>query len=274
MHKLHNEQRAMRIQRHKQTQKSLRRLDRPAKVLDDVVVVPSVAEVAKEEVLPELSPEMEAVVEKALRPTPADEVLARGFRLLVTRKDMETLAGLNWLNDEVINFYMNLLMERGRTEPGLPSVYAFNTFFYPKLLASGHGALKRWTRKVDIFAHDLVLVPVHLGMHWCLAVIDFRHSKIQYYDSMGGSNAECLETLREYLQEESLDKRGRKMDLSGWVLEPVKDIPQQMNGSDCGMFALKYAEYITRDAKIAFDQMHMPYFRRRMVYEILTKKLL
>lgn len=232
------------------------------------------AEVIKKEVLPKLTPKMEAAIDKALRPTPADEVIATGFKLTVTRKDMETLAGLNWLNDEVINFYMNMLMERGRTQPGLPSVYAFNTFFYPKLLASGYAAIKRWTRRVDIFAHDLILVPVHLGVHWCLAVIDFRHNTIRYYDSMGGRNPECLEALRKYLQEESRDKKQKELDLSKWTYETVKDIPHQMNGSDCGMFALKYAEYITRDAKITFEQLNMPYFRRRMVYEILTNKLL
>ncbi|CAN7984779.1 unnamed protein product [Ixodes hexagonus] len=272
---LSEESRAARIQRQERACEGLRtkeRFVRPGKVIEEVILPEP--EVVKEEVLPELTAEMEAAVEKALRPTPPEEVLARGFKLLVTRKDMETLAGLNWLNDEVINFYMNLLMERGRTEPGLPSVYAFNTFFYPKLLTSGHSALRRWTRHVDIFAHDLVLVPIHLGMHWCLAVIDFRSKSIRYLDSLGGSNPECHKALRQYLKEESKDKRGKDMDLSDWSFEAVKDIPQQMNGSDCGMFALKYAEYITRDAKITFDQMHMPYFRRRMVYEILTKKLL
>lgn len=34
-----------------------------------------------------------------------------------------------------------------------------------------------------------------------------------------------------------------------------QDIPQQMNGSDCGMFACKYAEYITREAPITFTQV-------------------
>ncbi|XP_023228721.1 sentrin-specific protease 1-like [Centruroides sculpturatus] len=144
---------------------------------------------------PELTSEMDVEVDDALRPNPPDEVLAEGFRLSVARRDMETLAGLNWLNDEIINFYMNLLMERSKLD-NFPTVYAFNTFFYTKLLNSGHSALKRWTRKVDIFEYDMLLIPVHMGMHWCLAVIDFRHKKIQYYDSMGGQNDECLNALR------------------------------------------------------------------------------
>lgn len=246
---------------------------RPIPVTKEPSVKEIPVEVARKEVLPELTAEMEAAVDDALKRAPPDDVLARGFRLTVTRKDMETLAGLNWLNDEVINFYMNMLMERSRTQSTLPSVYAFNTFFYPKLRASGYSAVKRWTRRMDIFAHNLILVPIHLGMHWCLAVIDFRHNTIRYYDSMGGKNDECLKTLRDYLQEESRDKRQKELDLSNWTCEAVKDIPHQMNGSDCGMFALKYAEYITRDAKITFNQRNMPYFRRRMVYEILTNKL-
>ena len=54
----------------------------------------------------------------------------------------------------------------------------------------------------------------------------------------------------------------------------LQEIPQQMNGSDCGMFACKFAEYLSRDVTISFNQEHMPYFRRRMVYEIVTQKLL
>ena len=44
---------------------------------------------------------MEDMVNNALRPHPGGEVLSEGFRLQITRSDMATLAGLNWLNDEV-----------------------------------------------------------------------------------------------------------------------------------------------------------------------------
>lgn len=70
---------------------------------------------------------------------------------------------------QVVNFYFNLLQDRSGQE-GLPSIYVFNTFFYPTLMKFGHSRLKRWTKQVDIFSKDFVLVPVHLGMHWCLAV--------------------------------------------------------------------------------------------------------
>ena len=70
---------------------------------------------------------------------------------------------------QIINFYMNMLMERSK-EKGLPSVHAFNTFFFTKLKTAGYQAVKRWTKKVDVFSVDILLVPIHLGVHWCLAV--------------------------------------------------------------------------------------------------------
>lgn len=73
------------------------------------------------------------------------------------------------LISQVINFYMNLLVERSK-DPNLPSVNTFNTFFYPKLRSSGYSAVRRWTKKMDIFSKDILLVPVHLGVHWCLSV--------------------------------------------------------------------------------------------------------
>ena len=47
-----------------------------------------------------------------------------------------------------------------------------------------------------------------------------------------------------------------------------------MNGSDCGMFTLKYSEYLSRNAGITFTQEDMPYFRRRMVYEIVKNNVI
>lgn len=41
-----------------------------------------------------------------------------------------------------------------------------------------------------------------------------------------------------------------------------QEIPQQMNGSDCGMFTCKYADYITKDKSITFTQVTTISMRR------------
>ncbi|XP_066526995.1 sentrin-specific protease 1 [Hoplias malabaricus] len=244
----------------------------------EVPVAPIIEEsepAIEEQEFPEMTEDMENEVNRALRGGSQDEVLSEGFRLTITRKDLQTLSHLNWLNDEVINFYMNMLVERSKAQH-LPTAYTFNTFFFPKLRSSGYSAVRRWTKKVDIFSVDIILVPIHLGVHWCLSVVDFRKKSITYFDSMGGNNDEACRILLKYLQQESEDKRGQALDTSDWSHQSKKrnEIPQQMNGSDCGMFTCKYAEYITKDKPITFTQKHMPYFRRRMVWEILNKRLL
>jgi sentrin-specific protease 1 len=201
------------------------------------------------------------------------ETLVEGFGLRLTQKDLHTLVDLNWLNDEVINFYMNLLIARGTSSNKYPKVYAMNTFFYPKLLSGGHSSLKRWTRKVDIFAQDLIIIPIHLNIHWCMAIIDFRDKTIIYYDSMGNNNPQCLATLQLYLHEESLDKKKQPYVTSDWELKSSRNIPQQTNGSDCGVFSCMFAEYVCANREITFTQDDMPYFRNKMIYEILNVKI-
>ncbi|XP_041970249.1 sentrin-specific protease 1-like isoform X2 [Aricia agestis] len=224
--------------------------------------------------LPALTPEQEKLVNKVLGPGPPNQLLIEKFNLRIHRRDIQTLAGLNWLNDEVINFYMNLLMQRCEQRKDIPKVYATNTFFYPKLMQSGQPGLRRWTRKVDIFSHDLMVVPVHLGVHWCLSIIDFRKKHIAYLDSMGSRNQKCLDALLKYLKDEHQDKKGQPFDDKGWKTENLKDIPQQMNGSDCGMFACTFAEFSSRNAPYTFTQANMPYLRRKAALEIVTGRLL
>jgi len=43
-----------------------------------------------------------------------------------------------------------------------------------------------YSRQVDIFAKDLILIPINVGgMHWIAAAINMRKKRIEYFDSMG-----------------------------------------------------------------------------------------
>lgn len=221
---------------------------------------------------PPLTEDMMEEVERCLTGGPMMETLVEAFNIALTRKDMITLKDLTWLNDEVINFYFNLLMERSKKVE--PTIHIFNTFFYPRLLKVGHQGLARWTRRVDLFAVDLIMIPIHLGMHWCLAVIDMRAKTVTYYDSLLGDNHQCTTALRDYIAAEHLAKKKTPLDLKEWKCVIRKDLPEQLNGCDCGVFTCKYAEYISQDKSFDFDQSDMPYFRRRMIWEIVNKTLL
>ncbi|KAM6228173.1 sentrin-specific protease 2-like [Porphyrio hochstetteri] len=218
---------------------------------------------------------MEEEIAAALGDGNPDEILSSAFKLTVTREDMRTLEKLQWLNDTVINFYMTLLVDRSNRGKG-PSVFAFNTFFYLKLCSGGYSAVKRWSKGVDLFSKDIIFVPVHLRCHWTLGVIDVRKKSIRHYDSLGQNGDKICQVLFKFLQEESHEKRKEELDSSEWTLRSMEphEIPQQKNGSDCGVFTCKYADYICREEPMTFTQRHMPYFRRKMVWEILHQQLL
>ncbi|KAJ7325007.1 hypothetical protein JRQ81_018027 [Phrynocephalus forsythii] len=145
--------------------------------------------------LPALTEDMEREIANVLSHGEDDEILTSAFKLNVTRGDIQTLKNQQWLNDVVINFYMNLLVERNK-RPGFPNLYAFSTFFYPKLNLAGYNAVRRWTKEVDIFQYDMILVPIHIRVHWALVVIDMRRETITYFDSMGQNGYRvCMQLL-------------------------------------------------------------------------------
>ena len=103
-----------------------------------------------------------------------------------SRKPGNTTA--NQLNDNIINFYMEMIQERNSQNPYLPSFHCFSTQFYDKLLKSGYQGVHRWTKKVDIFSKDLILFPINYqAYHWILAVVNVSQKVIYLYNSAGGS---------------------------------------------------------------------------------------
>ncbi|XP_048091206.1 sentrin-specific protease 2 isoform X1 [Alosa alosa] len=231
-----------------------------------------------DEDLPRLSKEMQMEVSAALAQRDPNLVLSSAFKLRITQRDLATLQEGSWLNDEVINFYLNLVMSRSEEQKGLggQKVYSFNTFFFPKLHGGGHAAVRRWTKAVDLFTYNIILVPLHLGVHWSLTVVDLKAKSVKSYDSMGQRHDDICNLILLYLKEEMNVKKGKDLDVTKWTLSSLKasEIPQQKNGSDCGVFACKYADYISRGRPLTFRQCHMPLFRKLMIWEILNQRLL
>jgi sentrin-specific protease 1 len=79
----------------------------------------------------------------------------------------------------------------------------------------------------------------------------------------------------EYMSHEMKERKNEVLEIADWSLENVRGIPEQENGSDCGMFTCKFAECLARESKLDFvKQQNMNYYRERMIYELLKKDLM
>ncbi|MCL7041004.1 hypothetical protein MKW94_021300 [Papaver nudicaule] len=206
-------------------------------------------------------------------------VMHQNSNIEITGEILQRLKPGAWLNDEVINVYFELLKEREQREPKkFLKCHFFNTFFYGKLISASDGydfkAVRRWTTQKKIgyqlLECDKIFVPIHKSAHWCLAVINKKDQKFQYFDSLGGMDYKILKVLARYYMDEVKDKSGEDIKTTSWTLECPSDIPLQENGSDCGMFMIKYADFFSRGLDLCFTQKDMPYFRKRTAKEILS----
>ena len=144
-----------------------------------------------------------------------------------------------------------------------------------------HARVQGWTKGVNLFDQDYVLVPICAGAHWSLAVIchpgalppspprasrargvgvaESRCSPcILHLDSLPGGHATQIitRTLREYLWAEWKCKGpgvepGQQPAPRSFTPEemPAKRLvcPQQSNLCDCGLFVLKNAQKFLHD---------------------------
>lgn len=198
--------------------------------------------------------------------------MVKGFRVnykrhVLTMDDLSTLYGQNWLNDQVMNMYGDLVMD------SVPEkVHFFNSFFYDKLRTKGYDGVKRWTKNVDIFQKDLLLIPIHLEVHWSLVSVDIKQRSITYFDSQRTLNRRCPKHIFKYLQAEAMIKEKRDF-LTGWKGFFKMNVGRQNNDSDCGAFVLQYCKCLALGQPFSFSQQDMPKLRRIMYKELCHCKL-
>ncbi|KAJ4494254.1 hypothetical protein C8R41DRAFT_909813 [Lentinula lateritia] len=233
-----------------------------------------------------LPPEDEGKVKSLLKQS---GVIAKFAREQILDKDLVRLKPGSWLNDEIINYYGALILGRSdeSKENGdngiingvanarkgkVLNVHYFTTFFWQKLTREGYekGRLAKWTKKVDLFSKDIVLIPVnHNNTHWTAAAINFRQKRMESYDSMDLDRSAVFKVLRGYIDAEHRNKKGIPFDFTGWEDYILKDTPQQENGYDCGVFTCQFLESLSRgEETFNFSQDDIPYLRRRMIWEI------
>ena len=99
-------------------------------------------------------------------------------RTTVDKEDIARLDEGQFLNDSLLTFYLRYLhVTLEKENPTLAKrVYFHNSFFYAKLRpikgrTINYEGVKTWTAKIDLLAHDFIVVPVNEYSHWWVAII-------------------------------------------------------------------------------------------------------
>lgn len=194
------------------------------------------------------------------------------------QRDIATcIKPLAWLNDEIINAYLTVLVQylrqsTGNTAPNeRPKFHAFNTFFYSTLRDKGYQGVRRWANRAKIGGEalldvDTVFIPVHQASHWTLMVVRPIDRTIEYFDSLGARGAREVEVIKKWLRGEL----GDKFDEEEWTFLPSVS-SQQDNMSDCGVFLLINAKAIALGIEpTAFGARDTVDLRMKIVAELMN----
>ncbi|GAX75315.1 hypothetical protein CEUSTIGMA_g2760.t1 [Chlamydomonas eustigma] len=216
----------------------------------------------------------------------------------IPRMKMWCLMDREWLNDEAINIYMTLLQERdtlmrlhppkGSKPP--PKCHFFNSFFLNKLYKEkgeySYDMVKRWTMPNRLKNHgqvssnivkdvELIIVPVNCNnQHWTCAAIDIKSKTLSYYDSFKSMDEVLLNHLAHWLEDEAANKCDNyKLDTSGWKRLAPKNIPQQQNSYDCGMFTIMFAHFLGLGMPFNFRQSDISNLRKKVLHALIKNKI-
>ncbi|KYQ55911.1 Sentrin-specific protease 7 [Trachymyrmex zeteki] len=109
--------------------------------------------------------------------------------IAINTEDYLCLAEDQFLNDVIIDFYLKYLTLEVLSESDQHRTHVFSSYFYKRLTsphaqaaesivpmtpaAKRHARVQKWTKNVNIFEKDFVIIPINEHAHWFLAIICF-----------------------------------------------------------------------------------------------------
>ncbi|KAJ3965112.1 hypothetical protein EV361DRAFT_955321 [Lentinula raphanica] len=191
--------------------------------------------------------------------------------------DFATLAPGRWLNDEIINHFIDKWCSQKRNTLGFSTFFAGICLFQDKtsclvaknyLTSADENRVRRFIKRrqemLSLKAWDAVFIPVHeASSHWYSVRIDFNLKRIDIFDSLRET---CLVNRQKpvpqrkntnlmlvlmWLTEILADIRGETLSLTdpaetdrSWVCDPHAKVPFQPNAYDCGVHTLWHLKHI------------------------------
>jgi Ulp1 family protease len=190
------------------------------------------------------------------------------FGIFLVRNDILSLLPGRWLNNHIIECYFNLLVKNR------PEINCFSPIFYLEFNSDPQKALRNWYPETNLFSKSKIFIPVIINHHWTLIVIDFVEKKCIHFDSTHHKTFFHLDRIKRFLTLKHLLHFNSEFPSKEWKFYQDFSITKQNNDYDCGVFICKYAEFILKEYSLEFDPIYMPYYRKKILLDILNEDIL
>lgn len=179
--------------------------------------------------------------------TGSDEVVLSYHESLLRRSDVAILTGPNWLNDQIISFYLEYL-EHERFSAHKDTILFVSPEVTQCLKMLPKNEMSIFLDPLGAVDKSFVFFPLNDhhhdsagGTHWSLVVYSRPQQKFFYIDSAKGSNWSTSKRFAENVWE-ALGCDGDLITLD--------NVPcfQQENSYDCGIFVLFNVEKVAEHA--------------------------
>lgn len=155
-----------------------------------------------------------------------------------------------------------------------------SSHFYSKVQQPGRSARtgRRWLQRAgaeDLSLVEVILMPIHFGVHWVVLMIDVPHQVLRWFDSYNSYTKDLYDGTPEKVAQEvatflaaiykaHLNDCGRYSFTEYRLIK--ESCPQQKKGSiECGVFAIGFLESLCFGKRLISFTDKQARMRRKMI---------
>ncbi|XP_050444549.1 uncharacterized protein LOC126848050 isoform X2 [Cataglyphis hispanica] len=169
--------------------------------------------------------------------------------IAINTEDYLCLAEDQFLNDVIIDFYLKYLTLEILSESDQHRTHVFSSYFYKRLTsphaqaaenivpmtpaAKRHARVQKWTKNVNIFEKDFIIIPINEHAHWFLAIICFPGLVGKVSCTMKTNENDINKTMRK--SKRLKEMKTKAVTIGSTTITPVPTtitIDQQDDGSE------------------------------------------